>query len=379
MRFSPHVSVLAILMAPLFGCGCHGGDGHSQATVRDSAGVRIVEMAPAALERDVGWSVGLEPVLSLGVQDRPAAEAFTRVRTAFRLSDGRVVVQGGGDPAIAVFSVGGAFLHGIGRRGEGPEEWRRLGTVGHIGGDTLVVHDVSSAALIWFDSDGRFLRRVPLGAPPRDLFAAPMGNPAYLGPEGAAVQMLPAEPRNNERASVPYVLFDARTGAATELAEVAGPVWSVGRRETSGGSSIVEEGILDPRWRSYPEATGGSGRFLTADGVGFEVREWSLEGKGLMAEYRLEGQAEQPDSPPSLGPILLDEAGYVWVDEYEAPGQSPPDRVRYWIIDPNGAVLGHVGLPGSFRLVHVSRNEVFAEVRDTLDVPRLLVLPLTRQ
>ena len=67
-------------------CGGDGGGG-LQSTVRDSAGVTIVENGRPALDSRLGWRVGPEATVSIGTAEGDPAYELFRVGGAMRLSD----------------------------------------------------------------------------------------------------------------------------------------------------------------------------------------------------------------------------------------------------------------------------------------------------
>jgi hypothetical protein len=73
---------------------------------------------------------------------------------AFPLSDGRLVVLGGGDPVLALFDAEGDFLRGMGGAGDGP-------------GDTIMAHDPMGRALHRYDPEGEPAGSLRLDAPSR--------------------------------------------------------------------------------------------------------------------------------------------------------------------------------------------------------------------
>lgn len=85
------------------------------------------------------WKVGAAPLVTITSDGTPKTEFF-RIRTAWRLADGSIVVVDGSTNELRVFDVRGRFLHSFGRKGAGPGEFQGIQWSAHFG-DTAVVYD----------------------------------------------------------------------------------------------------------------------------------------------------------------------------------------------------------------------------------------------
>jgi hypothetical protein len=149
-----------LLAGALVGCGM-GGGAKSAASVRDSAGIRIVEnpdVAPAGLE----WSFSQLPLLDIGGEGSPENAELFQVRQAVRLSDGRIVVANAGSSELKYFDPLGTYLASVGGPGEGPGEFREVRFMARFGGDSILVYDSRLLRVAVFDPDGAFTRNVQL-------------------------------------------------------------------------------------------------------------------------------------------------------------------------------------------------------------------------
>jgi hypothetical protein len=128
-------------------------------TVRDSAGVRIVEH-PAGYEDGLPvWDARGAPVVDIGGGDEGGQDLHL-VRGAVRLGDGRIVVANGGSGELRVFDRTGRYLRAIGKQGQGPGEFVSLGPVWRIPGDTLVALDHQLLRFSLFAPSGDFVTSV---------------------------------------------------------------------------------------------------------------------------------------------------------------------------------------------------------------------------
>ena len=115
-------------------------------TVRDSAGIQIVESrAPATL---APLEVG-EPLLSLG----GPGDELNQVVGALLLTNGSIVVADGGNQVIHLFSAEGLREKSLGGAGDGPSEFRVLQAIGVAGDDMFWAYDFSHHRVSFFGPD----------------------------------------------------------------------------------------------------------------------------------------------------------------------------------------------------------------------------------
>ena len=138
-------------------------------TVRDSAGIEIVENhAPVWSDGDF-WIVDPEPEFVLGGLGAPedSTHLIWSVIQAAPLSDGRIVMlTPEGDPKVLVFEPSGRLSASFGRAGKGPGEFNYPIRLQVSQGDTIVVWDRMWGSVYHFDPSGRLLRerRIDFGA-----------------------------------------------------------------------------------------------------------------------------------------------------------------------------------------------------------------------
>jgi hypothetical protein len=133
-------------------------------SVRDSAGVRIVENRSVNRDqRGRRFMLG-EPALRIGAVGGDSTYEFHRVVGALRLSDGRIAVLDARSFQLRFFSSEGRFLVGVGRRGQGPGEFLNPSGLCRYPGDSIVVLNVGThAGTDIFSSRGDLGRRIAFG------------------------------------------------------------------------------------------------------------------------------------------------------------------------------------------------------------------------
>ena len=141
--------------------GCGTGDARPDGpTVRDSAGIRIVESPGPAIPPGT-WTLGSEPRLSIGVVTGEPEYQFTQIQGAGALPGGGYwVAQLNNPPQIRIFDAGGRHVRSIGRTGQGPGELRGIAWAHRLGADTLRVYDWWASRFTYFSLDGVMLREM---------------------------------------------------------------------------------------------------------------------------------------------------------------------------------------------------------------------------
>ena len=130
-------------------------------SVRDSAGVEIVESNRPRWDSTTRGRVSAQPALSIGAIQGDAPYLFHGILGVRRLSDGRLVVANVGTNELRFFDSTGRHLHTVGGEGDGPGEFRFMSLFWTRAGDTIVVSDARGLSIL--DPQGRFIRRIQPG------------------------------------------------------------------------------------------------------------------------------------------------------------------------------------------------------------------------
>jgi 6-bladed beta-propeller len=147
-------------------CACRSTSSNSaRLSLRDSAGIEIVESSPPPKEGIAAWMIDSIPLFDVGADPSEPNLQFSYPSNPVCLSDGRIAIADPGSQQIRFFDSGGAWLRNVGRKGEGPGEFTDLGRLFLGPGDSLYADEVASGFVSVFDSAGRFARRVRLQSP----------------------------------------------------------------------------------------------------------------------------------------------------------------------------------------------------------------------
>lgn len=378
-------------------------------TVRDSAGVTIVENGPDARISAERWTVAAEPSLRIGTVEGDSMRQFTRVTDGVRLDDGRIIVADAGARQLRAFGPEGVFLWKQGRAGGGPGEYVGLSDVVRLGGDTVAILDRRARRLTVLGSDGTMGRSVPVDAP------LPAGTPGVSpsadvhrgrllvsghAPGAAPRAGAPAD-GSDYRWQTLYLLDS--NGAVTTLDTVrwapmvpgpggrsAWPRYGWNTQITAsddglymGTGEAYEVGRYDDRFRLE--------RLIRWTGPDRTVTKADLEEYFRLYVIRSrtppEGEAElrssldevpAADRKPAYFELRTDRAGRLWVRDLDLAWLHPPDSLRWTVFDPLGRLLARAVLPGSVLPLEIGEDYVLARWRDELDVDHVALYDLVR-
>ena len=360
------------------------------------------------------------PALSVGVLGGDLHQEFDRVVRPFVLPDGRLVVPNSGTQDIRVFSADGAFLEGLGGRGEGPGEFLYL-SVAWPRADTIEAFDSRLRRVTRFLPDGS-TEVVPISGgeyPDLGLGAGPLGRGWALGGVIAG--------GHGERDRIAVHHFDRDGSHLGELVSVGGIVrysagnYGGGPEPLSPRSVVVSDGTylyfgdtLEPviRRTSAPGAADGEIAWEPTESPAVRDaldRVIDLAASRALADGALAGQASADQAPADqasavrarheAAPVpdelsvfwdfLVDPEGFLWIQPYEPLAHAFALGGRYvggadnggiWsVIAMDGGRAGSIEVPEGLELTQVTRTSVVGIRRDELGVESVHVHPVRRK
>lgn len=386
-----------VLMPPcalLFSlAACGGGDAAAAGpTVRDSAGIRIVQNDAPAWKDGEGWSVADEAVLDIGVVDGEAAYQLDGVRGVARLSDGRIVVADGGSLQVRFFSAEGRHLTSTGRQGGGPGEFERIGWLGVAAGDSVLVWDPEAARLTVLGPDGRLARVVsPGGLRASPQVAAAMGDGSLLVSPGFDPTEILNQPQGEYSETAVWMRLPLAGGAPREVSRRPGQERFFSTSESgmftsqpvTFGRGVFVAGAPDGYYageseRYQVEHRGPDGalrRLIRRAHPPRPVTAADLDAhfSGLPAAPALSPQALRkefdrvPHRPtlPAFAQLLADGGGNLWVRD---PQPRREDARAWSVFDTGGRWLGTVETPAGLDVKQIGTDWVLGTAKDELDV-----------
>jgi hypothetical protein len=398
---------LVILAAPVI-AGCGGAERRVPVIAeagRDSAGIAIVESREPAWASEPGrqgWRLSPAPEVEIGVENGPVEYQFQDVVGVVRLNDGRLVVADGGASEIRLYDPAGRFMRAAGRPGDGPGEYRLIDAIGLGPGDTLWVYDFGQRRFTLLGADLLVARTVALGGALSAVGA--VGMPAgggfvvreYFASAGdglteglrrdptAVVWLDAAGTVRDTIAVVPgrEVVISSERGRAVMSAPVvartatvafAGDAVVVGDQDRYELHLVGLNGVLRRivRWTGVDLA-------LDAGEVSRLIEQRLADLPPRARARRRAELAAMPEPPtrPAYGPVLVDDAGRMWVAEW-APGNEPP--AAWAVFQADGRLLGVVPMPPGFRPLWIGGDLVAGVQRDELGVERVRVHRVQRE
>jgi hypothetical protein len=109
-------------------------------------------------------------VLSIGASGGDSTLEFFRASSALLLPNGEVVVANNGTSQLRWFRADGSYLRTVGRRGNGPQEFRRTVYLYEGVADTLVAYDEGNRRFHYISHSGTTARMDTLGDRDRPFF-----------------------------------------------------------------------------------------------------------------------------------------------------------------------------------------------------------------
>ena len=395
--------------------GCRAGDAPADATfsVRDSAGIEIVESVAPAWEGE-GWRLSAEPSVVIGRVEGDERYLFGEVAAGMVLRDGRIAVVDEQSALVRVYSPEGVHLEDWGGRGEGPGEFTFPGGIFPYRGDSVLVSEWGAGRLTIFDGRGRFGRSF---APEmRTSFMTDLiqrreeGNPSLAFaesccrlhgplPTGAFLlsypELVPTTGRGMKRGSVSAAITADSGGPAEPAGVFQGKRYQLGQE----GPSMVQ---FDP-WFNMAAGPGG---YVVAEGDAYSISAYDASGRlrriiRLARDLRpvtdeikaahedrirerisapgapLEGSAPEevirgllsapyPSHLPTFAWLHVDPEGNVWAGQRSF--EAGADENEYHVFGADGGHLGVVDVPADLWVFQIGADFILGRARDALGV-----------
>jgi hypothetical protein len=391
----------------------------SSFSVRDSAGVLIVESARPNLPDDAGWTIDPAPYLTIGQAEGEAPYLLSRVGRVQVMPDGRVLVVNNADMTLRVFAPDGKFVLEAGGQGDGPGEFRGIGGVWVRNGE-IIAHPTSHGAPVnVFDLEGKLLRSYRVQGVPADYPTQTRGLFADGYGLGFGAPRAPDAPTLGGVTTVRAPLFLITADGSR--------MDSIGWVEHTSSVNVGELGMYPMRFSRYGFVAAGDSvaylgwngapeiKVLSRSGALLRIQRWALpeipvtrqqidiyqdegvpkvdsRGNPVSGENRARYQEivdamAHPDKQGLFREMLVDDAGYVWTwridpDYYLTADQREvvATRPTVWdVFDPEGVWVDVVEVPAGLTVSSVGRDHLAAIARDALGVERVQLHRLNRE
>ncbi len=409
LRF-PAVAVgLVVTLSPMLAACGSESEASVSATVRDSAGVRIIENSKPQWGSEATWRFADAPSLDIGVFEGDPEYQLFRVRGAVRLSDGRIVVANSGTHELRYFGADGTYEQATGSEGGGPGEFKRISVLRRSAGDSVITYDSSNRRVSLFDPAGEFARSFTVEASQGfAFFRERLSDGTFVM---SSMEFGSGGRDGRFRDTATWVRHAAEGGVLDTIHRFAD--MEMFMRQSDGNVMIM--GV--PFGRSTLAAARGT-HLLIGTGETFEIREYDETGAlvGIIRslrdpipltdadidhyirtdidrteeENRSEARKTWKDFPfPDLmmpyANFRMDSAGNLWIEVHAdaaARTASQYERASYaaqWhVFDPDGQWLGVVEAPAGFRPTDIGADYVLGTWLDELDVEHVQMYELVK-
>ena len=376
----------AVIVASALACQTDSetnGRPHSQQ--RDSAGIRIVENARPPDGSRLGWRIGQEPEVSIGVLEGDDPYMLFAVRDATILSDGRIVVVNTGTTELRVFDAEGTYLDTWGGEGEGPGEFTNVYHIEPLPDDTVIAWGRLDPRITVFDRAGNYVRRVlsdrsaaeppmhlvgPLAATRDGLILA--GQDPVWAEGSVVVEVWDAE--GNLRGSLgTHEGLEPRTlvgntnytkifGRTLQLKPWGGLI-VIAPTDHYELKAFLPDGMLarivrrDQVRRAPTDAHLQTYIDRWVDGISSDLVDLKAQTRRNLRLVPVAGHF------PAFAAVISDALDHLWVREYEAPREEM-DGVLWTVFDTEGRVLGFVETPEELEIYEIGADYILGKTED---------------
>lgn len=395
-----------VMIVPLM-AAC-GGDAGWTGTVRDSAGVTIVENGERGMwAANEAWQV--EEALRIGTAEGEAEYQFGQLVSVDEDAEGRLYVLDQQAQEVRVFDAAGAYLRTLGRPGQGPGELSRGVAAVLVGiGDTIFVPDLLLQRMTMYTVDAGEAGTFPI---PLDQGLSLRWE---MTPRNTFLQQVRTITLPNQPDTVPEtnMILERTTDGTlqdTVLALLVGqtfqfneggpqirlfepePIWALlpeGRIATAVNSTYrikvyrldgsLERVITRPFEREpVSEADREAFRRLLRDA-------WQRQGVPPQAVQQLMGNVGFADFYPAFAQLMAGPDGSLLVQHIQSAEQAGETAETFnaqdvgaptWdAFDADGRYLGAVRFPDRFSPIRYKNGHFLGIWRDEMDVQHVMVL-----
>lgn len=391
-----------------------GGDtastGEFAGTIRDSAGVQIVENSRNGLwAADGGWTT--EEVLTIGEAAGDADYQFGQIAAVDVLSDGRIVVLDQQAQRVQVYGKDGEYQRSLGGPGNGPGELSPQAIVLFAGrGDTIVIPDMGNQRITLIPPEGE-----PTSFPLSMEQGIPMGFDMAEG--GTLVSQRRLMNFSDPAAASDDDLLLAQSYDGTTLDTLLTPRRGGGFEMTSSGPRFILF-AAEPQWATlsgeriayasndaYQISIYGPGgeleRIVTFphearpvtqqdQRIVLDLVRASMEENGAPPAMidQMVGAMSFADNWPAFTRLRGGPHGTLWVQRLRDLADMSEDELENWnpqldqgapewdVFESDGRYGGLVELPARFTPFAITEDHVYGVYRDEFDVQYVRVYAL---
>ncbi len=343
------------------------------------------------------WSLDSMPLFEVAGTEGAEAVLY-QVREVVPLRRGRLAVANDGSDEVLILDREGHLLRKLGRRGEGPGEFRSTGSIIELPGDSIGVYDYLRRRLTVFDPSAEVAREVnlePLASQTGWSRVLPLasGDYVYFTDAGFPTPTAPGTSRGYHESH--------RISAVGESLASYGPFPGAEVFRTEAGRAFVLYGAITSAAVSGDALVVGTGErteltFYSRGGNQARVVRWPDEDRAVTPERvqefieaavsrmpeqrrprartRFEGMPRAERHPPYES-LIASAEGDVWIGAYLGPEVAflfaPTPRRSWLIVDPAGVLQARLWTPRGYQLHAVQGDTLTGVFTDELGVESL--------
>lgn len=318
---------------------------------------------------------GTDVLWAVSSVDAPQHPMYLSRVYAGVLTDSSVIIADGGSLQLLRFDHAGAFLQSMGRRGDGPGEFRNIRWIAADGDGRVIVLDASLRRVSVFSVGGELHETFKL---PDEMAGSPEWI-ARLGTRFVVAGTSGLDPRT----------FDG-------VAQDSIALFSIDKNDDVPGQAQMGQQFLrlPNKWWRRKDGPGGFGLESIHDGQdalvasdggsvwatgGHDGRLWRIGERGEMNRVALPDWGEDTEatvrvsdgSPPSprFQQLVASGEGMLLLSEELVTSAMR----RWWVIDTLGKPVGRLRLASDLRILDVSGSRILSTRQDSMGVMRIEV------
>jgi hypothetical protein len=371
---------------------------HGGPLVWDSAGIAIVDNRHSyPAWGGGGWTLTERPIVQIGAVDSDGPEELYGVTHSRLFPNGDILVVNSRTQEIRIFDEAGRYRTRIGRRGDGPGEFRSPWHAYPGPADSIIVVDLYRSVSV-FDDLGTYVRSFVPGGTRGEGQGAPVGqfengsvllkryqpsDPTWTGIVRNQVELVRVDLDGHIVTS--FGIFDEQTGrfgggpqhlfgaraafavGANSLYYAPGDQFEL--REIGQDGQTVRLIRLDVPRRPVTPAEKEAFVANALERAREEGREAAWE--------RLFAGADAASHFPAHSDIQVASGGYLWVEDYQPMHVRLPRR--WYVFDPEGTYMGHLTVPAQFRIHQITGDRVIGRWTDEYGVEFIRVYGIEKR
>lgn len=335
---------------------------------------------PAAVSFDIDRT----PILDIADTSTIGELELLRPTGAVRLPNGNVVVADAYAATIRFFDANGTLVRRVGRRGNGPGEFRSPSWISRCGTDSVFVWDAFRQSITVIDTAGTIARRYTIDAQPDflqcsnraefllQLPPAATGIPSDKTPHYTGHIWIADRSGHRLRDLGEFPYGENRPlGKLTQVALSSKHVF-VGTNDSAAVDLYSHSGQRTRTLRIQSPQRRPTARNYQA-AIDAQVKQLRVESERHAWRKQLE-TVPMPDQMPPYRDIILDDLGWVWV-VVSALGDASTMLVA---MDTVGQTLGTATLSSELEVYEVGRDSVLGAYEDTAGVPHVALYRFSR-